>query len=546
MRTDHVMILSRDILILNGGYSDNHYFNDTWYYKIEENRWLEKTSFVHAFHPTNCTDDIAYIDQDDECIELQQPHPLRRAEEETYEVDYGQILPYREQHGYTPDPQQPLYFGIVHDADELISSLRSTYLSNEMYDSEGSRIWIQSDIPDGTPIAPFAATGPRQYAKKRSMDYNGSLTLEIWEWCISVEGEPTRGKIVDGKNGRANSTIHIPQPRRKTVGWDGCRELRWVRPPSRSGHKGVLVEKHNMIVVYGGISYLDLNQRSGRHPDTSFLNVTHDTIIVDDMWIYAIDNCPRNCSDVGICTNGFCKCDPGYYGLDCSNITCPGSVCYNDEDHEQHCEHCCYDGFTHSDGQDDYIAGIQKKPCRPLEDGSFTGHSNGICDGFGSCQCAPPFLGEDCSIKDCRDNCNGHGFCSLEFPVARCICNKGYKGEIFRHGAFIHDCCYYFFGMIIFITRDFSTCNVLLGDACQHMECLNNCSFPNGECDHMTGLCTCAPLYSPSNASQVWNYWQGDDCSFLTPWCGAWRCSISPIFAIVTLTVGVFVSVVFV
>jgi hypothetical protein len=429
MRTNHVMTYSRNMLILNGGYSHNHHFNDTWYFDIEKNRWLEKTTFVHALYPMNCTDDIAKVQEDDECVELDFPLPLQRAEMETFDVGYQEVLPYRQQEGYTPDPENPLYFGIVKDAEKLVTDLRLKYLSNEVSDERGDRIWISSDVPDGTPIAPFAATAPRQYAKKRRIDYNETLTLDVWEWCISVEGEPTRGKIIDGKFSRANKTIHIPQPRRQTAGWDGCRELLWIRPPSRSGHKGVLVEKYGKMVVYGGLSYLETNHYSGDHPVTGLMDITYDTVVVNDMWTYGIDACPRNCSGVGTCTNGFCNCDPGYYGLDCSNATCPGSVCYYDENHHQHCEHCCYDGHTHNDESEDYIAGVRKIPCRPLGNAIFSGHSNGVCDGFGTCQCAPPFIGDDCSIRDCPDNCNDNGFCSLEFPVARCICKDGYKGK---------------------------------------------------------------------------------------------------------------------
>jgi phosphoribosylformylglycinamidine (FGAM) synthase-like amidotransferase family enzyme len=428
MRTNHIMVYSNDMLILNGGYSHNHYFNDTWYFDIEENRWLEKKTFVHAFYPTTCTDDIETIENDDECVELDFPHPLRRAETDTFGTGYEDVLPYGQQNRYTPDPDYPLYFGIVNDADKFVSDLRNKYLSNSVYDEDGDRIWIQSDVPDGTPIAPYAATAPRQYAKRRRIEYNETLTLDMWEWCTSVEGEPTRDTNLDGKFGRANETIRIHQPRRQTAGWDGCRDLRWVSPPSRSGHKGVLVEKFQKIVVYGGLSYRDADHLSGQHPVTGFMNTTYDSLVVDDMWSYGIDTCPRNCSGVGTCKNGFCKCDPGFYGLDCSNATCPGSVCYYDENYQQHCEHCCYDGYSHSDESHDYIAGVRKLPCRPLGHAIFSGHSNGVCDGFGTCQCIPPYVGEDCSIRDCPDNCNSNGFCNLEFPVARCICKEGYKG----------------------------------------------------------------------------------------------------------------------
>uniref|UniRef100_A0A7S2RQC4 EGF-like domain-containing protein n=1 Tax=Rhizochromulina marina TaxID=1034831 RepID=A0A7S2RQC4_9STRA len=119
--------------------------------------------------------------------------------------------------------------------------------------------------------------------------------------------------------------------------------------------------------------------------------------------------------------------------------------------------------------------------------------SHGVCDGFGTCQCAPPFLGKDCSIKDCPDNCNYNGWCSVEYPVSRCVCNPTYFGE-----------------------------------TCQYTECLNNCSFPNGVCDYATGECKCQRLYSPYNNTRVfrtdWGVeatWEGEDCSWLTAYSAA-------------------------
>ena len=38
-------------------------------------------------------------------------------------------------------------------------------------------------------------------------------------------------------------------------------------------------------------------------------------------WMYAGDNsvnCYSNCSDAGVCKSGWCHCEPGRWGLDCS------------------------------------------------------------------------------------------------------------------------------------------------------------------------------------------------------------------------------------
>jgi len=431
-RKEHILILSDNILILHGGYADNHYFNDTWYYYIDENRWLQKTDYVHMFFPEECTDDVAKIVQESKCIELSYPPLLKRSPKSTFGLEYQDILPFEEQPGYTPDVDNPLYFGIVHNAHEFVANLRKVYLENEIYDGDGSRIWIASDIPDGTPIAPEAATAPRQYAQLKHIQYNETVTLDVWEWCSSVEGEPTRGRKIDGLYGRSNKTISLPQLRRQSPGWDGCRDFRWKYPPSRTNHKAVFVERYSMIFLYGGLSYQNVNIETGEHPNTPSLAETHKASVKDDLWILSIDDCPKNCSDQGTCSNGFCHCFPGFYGLDCSNETCPGSVCYYDNNKDQHCTHCCYDGFIHSDEDQSYVAGAKKIPCRQQGDpslGIFTGNSNGICDGFGTCQCAPPFLGEDCSIRDCQHDCSFNGYCSIEFPNSRCICNNGYFGK---------------------------------------------------------------------------------------------------------------------
>jgi hypothetical protein len=435
-RTDHIMVLSGNILILHGGYSENHYFNETWYYYIDENRWLRKENHVHAFFPEECTDDIDAISKEVECIELSYPPPLQRSNQSTYTLDYQEILPYQQQPGYTPDAGNPLYFGIVHNATDLVLNLRRTYLDQEVYDNDGNRIWINADVPEGTPIAPNAATGPRQFAQLKQIRYNESLTLDIWEWCSSVEGEPTRGKTVDGLAGRSEKSIHIPQLRRQSPGWDGCRELRWKYPPSRTDHNGIYIDQYSILFLYGGVSYKEVDIQTGEHPSTPSLRETHETLVMDDLWILDIHSCSKNCSNHGTCTNGFCKCFPGYYGLDCSNVTCPGSVCYYDKENTQHCKHCCYDGYTHMDEDQEYLAGIRKIPCRHKDDmnyGIFTGNSNGICDGFGTCQCSPPFLGEDCSIRDCKNDCSFNGYCSVEFPNSRCICNEGYFGKVFQY-----------------------------------------------------------------------------------------------------------------
>ena len=89
-----------------------------------------------------------------------------------------------------------------------------------------------------------------------------------------------------------------------------------------------------------------------------------------------------------------------------------------------------------------------------------------MCNGFGQCQCRPPFITEDCAVKDCAGNCSGHGWCSVEYPVSRCMCDPKY-----------------------------------FGDLCEHKLCLNNCSWPNGDCILSEGTPSLPPSLVSSDMS---------------------------------------------
>jgi hypothetical protein len=268
-------------------------------------------------------------------------------------------------------------------------------------------------------------------------------------------------------------------------GWDGCRDradnrtdlpagLQWAHPSGRSQHNVVYSKDYQLAILYGGLGYT--------RDELPTKEKTYARRALGDMWQYNINRCPGNCSNHGSCYMGFCFCDQGYYGVDCSNVSCPGDFCYYDRlTLQQVCVHCCSAGYNHSDA-DVYVDNARKVPCSREEPGA----SHGVCDGFGTCQCAPPFLGDDCSIRDCRHNCSFNGYCSIEYPVSRCICHPGY-----------------------------------FGDHCQFKECLNNCTYPNGLCNYTTGACTCRMMYNPFNNTRPYAPLQGEDCSWIVAFAGA-------------------------
>lgn len=526
-RSDLTMVLvTSSLLVLFGGFNSSHFFDDTWYFNATSQRFLRKDVSVYPMWPRNCTDDTEFAaDPSNECFTLLDTQPirprcLRNSDRGCRFFDW-----------YEPDPNNT----------EALSGDFNALPFYGLLDKDD--LGTPTSPATGEPIVPFAATGPRQTATgpqwwnaswlathandlssffvEVSFDPITNATIysgTYYRRCTSVAGEPTRDTHLDGLSGRANSSVWIPQPRRRAPGWDGCRDacckvdsallrtgenivcpswaeqhaeagLQYFQPNHRADHAVVYVSDlaqsghpPGEIYIYGGVG---LAQHMFQSTAT-----TNPSAVLSDMWRLGVHDCANNCSNQGECYYGFCLCYPGFYGVDCSNISCPGDFCYYDEHtNQQVCQHCCQAGYNHTDN-DIYLRDTPKVPCSFLtqrRDGSF-GESNGICDGFGTCQCAPPFVLDDCSVRDCVENCSFRGYCSVEFPVSRCICHPGYYGEY-----------------------------------CQYKHCLNNCTYPNGHCNHTTGLCTCEMMYSPYNNSREYHPWQGEDCSFLLAYCAACR-----------------------
>eukprot|EP01038_Epipyxis_sp_PR26KG_P011787 gene11787-15773_t len=461
-RTDAVFLLMGDVFFLHGGFADNYIYDDMWYYNITSGKWLEKTRFVRPIYPTNCTDDFKYI-QENNCTHLLWPKHLERDEFPPYEV-----LAYSKQDFYWPDPTNGPYFGI--------------FDKNYRHSADYGTLQFSDKSPVGTPEVPYAATGPMQYTLKFSYSFNSTHSATLYERCTSAYAEPTRDFVLDGLHGRSNASIFIPVPRSRRPGWDGCRDradnrtdlpasLQFVKPTSRYGHRGVFIEDSSEIIMYGGMAYYV------EQPKT-FTN-SWASVVSSEMWYFNLFHCENNCSFNGDCFYGFCLCYTGFYGDDCSNISCPGTFCsYNPVTYEQNCRHACQAGYNHTD-YDVYVQDIAKIPCTLQNPGEV----NGICDGYGHSMCTPPFIGDDCSTKDCKSNCSFNGWCSIEYPVSRCMCTPGYFGEI-----------------------------------CEYKLCLNNCSYPNGICNITSGQCDCNMMYSPYNNTREFKPWGGEDCSYIFPY----------------------------
>ena len=127
----------------------------------------------------------------------------------------------------------------------------------------------------------------------------------------------------------------------------------------------------------------------------------------------ADSRCAHDCAH-GRCVDGACKCDPGYFGSDCSRGACPNNCTQRGECVNGAC--MCAAGFT---GEDCAIA-ICPNDCS----------AHGRCEGL-RCKCDAGWSGHDCSLRTCVDDCSRHGHCYN----GTCYCDHGYGGPSCQIGA---------------------------------------------------------------------------------------------------------------
>jgi hypothetical protein len=127
------------------------------------------------------------------------------------------------------------YFGIWDNPAERIVEVIEMALAEK--DPDMPLLEVSNRLVDGTPIAPYAASAPRQFAKelnvadilpKEYANYTdilnaGNVTATIWQWCVTGKARAAIGDG-EGKFGRSAVDIILEQPRRRRYGWIGCKE----------------------------------------------------------------------------------------------------------------------------------------------------------------------------------------------------------------------------------------------------------------------------------------------------------------------------------
>ncbi|XP_075688268.1 tenascin-N [Rhinoderma darwinii] len=189
----------------------------------------------------------------------------------------------------------------------------------------------------------------------------------------------------------------------------------------------------------------------------------------------SIKKCPGNCADNGVCINGVCQCAEGFTGEDCSVKKCP---------------YDCGKFGTCVDGVCQCLEGYAGPACRkkkcPVDCGEF-----GKCVD-GTCQCAEGYTGVDCKKKKCAVDCRPNGRC----VNGKCVCDEGFMGV---------DCSIEMASLCGYNGRyeaETGTCvcdEGWEGPDCSQKSCPNSCAN-NGVC--VNGICQCASGFTGPDCSE--------------------------------------------
>lgn len=130
------------------------------------------------------------------------------------------------------------------------------------------------------------------------------------------------------------------------------------------------------------------------------------------------DQCPRQCSNRGTCTEGSCLCYSGFFSSDCSKVSCCNGRGTCPENEGDSCK--CDPGWSGTNCEAELVC----------LDPTCSGH--GACS-HGACICALGYSGASCEMTSgvgflsCEGRCSEHGTCAGSHAQS-CECVSGWTG----------------------------------------------------------------------------------------------------------------------
>ncbi|XP_056388036.1 tenascin-N-like [Hyla sarda] len=186
--------------------------------------------------------------------------------------------------------------------------------------------------------------------------------------------------------------------------------------------------------------------------------------------------CPVDCGEFGKCVDGTCICSEGYTGVDCKEKKCAVDCRPNGRCVNGEC--VCDEGFMGVD-------------CA-IEIASLCSYNGRYDPTTGLCVCNDGWEGPDCSVKSCPNNCANRGVC----VNGVCQCPSGFTGLDCSEKACLLDC-----GENGICVDGACQCNLgWTGPNCKMVDCIVNCG-ENGRCDG--GQCFCEEGFFGDSCSEV-------------------------------------------
>ncbi|XP_072025321.1 uncharacterized protein [Amphiura filiformis] len=269
-------------------------------------------------------------------------------------------------------------------------------------------------------------------------------------------------------------------------GWtgDGCEIPDCPGSPDCNdrGHCNVTVDPPQCTDCIPGWMGADCNE-----PCTFGIQVPMDSGNCECFTCYTGKGCNSECSGNGLCMDGTCECEPGWWGEVCEVAGCPGEGkdCSGHGDCNSVLHQCfCYPGWTGD--------GCEIPDCAGEPDCNNKGYCNGTNQMTPVCHCIQGWMGHECDdpCTHGKQTPPNSGFCQCESCYSGAGCNSecSGNGQCDKGG--------------------FCTCNNnenggFLGEKCEFIGCpgADGACNERGTCNSVTSKCTCYPG------------WTGLDCS---------------------------------